>query len=79
MIEALACGVPVAAYPVTGPIDIVTQETGAMGEDLTAAIAEALSKDRATCAAYGRGFTWEASAAQFLNALIPLDEEERAA
>ncbi|MCW3845883.1 glycosyltransferase family 1 protein [Sphingomonas sp. LB-2] len=79
MIEALACGVPVAAYPVTGPIDIVTPETGAMDEDLTVAIGEALKKNRAACAAYGRTFTWEASARQFLNALVPLDEEEVAA
>ncbi|NWN13395.1 glycosyltransferase family 1 protein, partial [Escherichia coli] len=38
MIEALACGVPVAGYPVTGPIDVLTPETGAMDVDLTKAI-----------------------------------------
>jgi 1,2-diacylglycerol 3-alpha-glucosyltransferase/glucuronosyltransferase len=70
MIEALACGVPVAGYPVTGPIDIITPETGAFDEDLDKAIAAALIKDRAACAAYGRSFTWEASAAQFLDALV---------
>jgi glycosyltransferase involved in cell wall biosynthesis len=79
MIEALACGVPVAAYPVTGPIDIVTDRTGAMDEDLTLAIAEALTKDRAACAAYGRTFTWTASASQFLHALVPLGEDKAAA
>ena len=72
MIEALACGTPVAAYPVTGPIDVLTAETGGMGEDLDAAIATALSRDRAACAAYGRTFTWEASARQFHQALVPL-------
>ncbi|RYE02051.1 MAG: glycosyltransferase family 1 protein [Sphingomonadales bacterium] len=72
MIEALACGVPVAGYPVTGPIDIVTPETGALSEDLGTAIAEALTRDRAACAAYGRTFTWEASAAQFFAGLCPL-------
>ena len=72
MIEALACGVPVAAYPVTGPIDVITPETGALSEDLDAAIAEALTRDRAACAAYGRSFTWEASAAQFFEGLCPL-------
>jgi glycosyltransferase involved in cell wall biosynthesis len=72
MIEALACGTPVAAFPVPGPVDIVTEETGAMSEDLTLAIAQALTRDRAKCAAYGRSFTWEASAAQFLDALVPL-------
>jgi glycosyltransferase involved in cell wall biosynthesis len=79
MIEALACGTPVAAYPVTGPVDILTPETGAMAEDLDAAIAQALTRDRDACAAYGRSFTWEASAAQFLAALVPIIEEARAA
>lgn len=79
MIEALACGVPVAAYPVTGPIDVVTPETGAMDVDLTKAIGEALTRDRATCAAYGASFTWEASARQFLHALIPIGEDLEAA
>lgn len=79
MIEALACGTPVAAYPVTGPVDILTPETGAMADDLDVAIADALTRDRADCAAYGRSFTWEASAAQFLAALVPIIEEARAA
>ena len=79
MIEALACGTPVAAYPVTGPVDILTPETGAMDEDLDVAIAMALTRDRAACADYGRSFTWEASAHQFLMALVPIIEEARAA
>ena len=74
MIEAMACGVPVAAYPVTGPIDVLTPEVGAMADDLTTAIAQALTKDSETCAAYGRTFTWEASAQQFLHALVHIDE-----
>ena len=79
MIEALACGVPVAAYPVTGPVDVLTPETGAMDADLTKAIEAALTRDRAACAAYGRSFTWEASARQFLNALYPMDGHQAAA
>lgn len=70
MIEALACGTPVAAYPVSGPVDIITPETGAMDENLESAIAQALTRDRAACAAYGQGFTWDASARQFLSALV---------
>lgn len=76
MIEALACGTPVAAYPVTGPIDVLTERTGAMDEDLETAIARALTLNRAECAAYGSGFTWEASARQFLDALAPAFERE---
>jgi glycosyltransferase involved in cell wall biosynthesis len=69
MIEALACGTPVAAYPVTGPVDILTPDCGAMADDLDAAIAQALTLDREACLAHGRRFTWEASARQFLEAL----------
>lgn len=79
MIEALACGTPVAAYPVTGPIDIVTPAVGALDEDLNAAIIRAIACDRQECAEYGRSFTWEASAAQFLCALVPVGGAVRAA
>jgi glycosyltransferase involved in cell wall biosynthesis len=71
MIEALACGTPVAAYPVTGPVDVLTDEVAAMDEDLAAAVAAALGKDRAACARYGGGFSWQASAREFLDALVP--------
>lgn len=79
MIEALACGTPVAAYPVTGPVDVLTPETGAMAERIEDAIAAALRLDRAACAAYGAGFTWAASARQFLDGLFPLPPLARAA
>jgi glycosyltransferase involved in cell wall biosynthesis len=72
MVEALACGTPVAAFPVSGPADILTDEVGAMSGDLRQAIAAALSCDRSACAAYGRGFSWRRSAEQFLEALAPL-------
>ena len=61
-----------AAYPVQGPIDIVTPETGCLDQDLEAAIAGALGKDRAACAAYGRSFSWERAATEFRGALVPL-------
>jgi glycosyltransferase involved in cell wall biosynthesis len=70
MIEALASGTPVAAFPVSGPIDIVTPATGALDEDLDAAIAAALTRNRADCAFYGRTYTWAASATQFVSALV---------
>ncbi|MGY2499242.1 glycosyltransferase, partial [Klebsiella pneumoniae] len=38
MIEALACGVPVAAYPVTGPVDVLRPDVGVMDDDLDKAI-----------------------------------------
>jgi len=79
MIEALACGTPVAAYPVTGPVDVLTPATGAMAADLDDAIARALTRERADCAAYGADFTWEASARQFLDALVPAGAQLRRA
>jgi glycosyltransferase involved in cell wall biosynthesis len=71
MIEALACGTPVAAYPVPGPLDVLTPASGAMAQRLEDAIAAALRLDRADCLAHGRSFTWQASADQFLAALEP--------
>jgi len=76
MIEAMACGVPVAAYPVTGPVDVLNPAVGAMDDDLDVAIAKALTLDRADCAAYGQSFTWAASARQFLGALVPVNHPE---
>jgi glycosyltransferase involved in cell wall biosynthesis len=76
MIEALACGTPVAAYPVTGPVDVLTPETGAMHDDLDQAIAGALTRDRAACRTYGQDFTWAKSAYQFLHALVPVGGDE---
>lgn len=73
MIEAAACGTPVAAYPVSGPVDVLTPATGAMADRLEDAIAAALTLHRAVCAARARAFTWEASARQFLDALIRID------
>ena len=72
MIEALACGTPVAAYPVSGPLDVLTPGAGAMHVDLDQAIAGALRLNRADCLAAGRSFTWDASTRQFLNALVPI-------
>lgn len=72
MIEALACGTPVAAYPVPGPLDVLQPESGAMAERIENAIGEALTFDRADCLAAGRAFSWEASADQFFSGLAPI-------
>lgn len=72
MIEAMACGTPVAAYPVSGPLDVLAPQTGVMDEALEPAIAAALRLDRAECVAAGRSFTWEASTRQFLSAIVPI-------
>ncbi len=71
IVEALASGTPVAAFPVTGPRDIVTAASGALDEDLDRAIAAALALDRAAAAAHGARYSWAASADEFLAALEP--------
>ena len=76
MIEALACGTPVAAFPVPGPLDIVTEAVGALSDDLARAIDAARFCDRAACAAYGASYSWEAATQQFLAGLVPLEEDE---
>jgi len=66
MLEAMACGVPVAAYPVTGPRDVVREGVcGAVDDDLDAAVARALTVSRATVLAYAQGFTWERTGQMF--------------
>ncbi|HJQ17085.1 MAG TPA: glycosyltransferase family 1 protein [Allosphingosinicella sp.] len=73
MIEALACGTPVAAFPVAGPIDVLDAKAGCMDEDLDAAIAGALRRDRSDCTEHARRFTWEQSAREFVEALAPVN------
>lgn len=73
IIEALACGTPVAAYPVTGPVDILTPESGAMDDDLGLAIQHALALDPADCIALGAQYSWDASASQFFDGLVLQD------
>ena len=75
IIEALACGTPVAAFPVAGPRDIVTDKVGALSDDLDRAIAAALFCDRADCAALGARYSWESATDQFLAGLAALDSE----
>lgn len=70
LLEALASGLPVAAYPVPGPLDIVGKRgVGAIDEDLRAAALAALAIPREGCRAHALNFTWRASATQFLGHL----------
>ena len=72
LIEALACGVPVAAYPVVGPIDIITEPgTGALDNDLRRAVEHALATgDPDACVRHARTFTWERSTDQLVNNFV---------
>jgi glycosyltransferase involved in cell wall biosynthesis len=73
ILEALASGVPVAAYPAPGPVDILTHpKAGALDTDLGRAIATALREgEPESCRALAREYTWEAASRQFLNHLVP--------
>ena len=74
MLEALACGTPVAAYPVTGPLDVIggADRVGALDEDLRRAALAALGADRSACRTYAEQFTWSACAKLFRDNLVPL-------
>ena len=67
MIEALASGTPVAAFPVAAPLDVIgASGAGALNDDLRAACLAALDIPRGRARAHALGFTWAAAARQFL-------------
>jgi glycosyltransferase involved in cell wall biosynthesis len=66
-LEALASGVPVAAFPVTGPKDVIANNPiGALNEDLRLACLDALKMSRQACRDYALAHSWENSARQFV-------------
>ncbi|MEA4838940.1 MAG: glycosyltransferase family 1 protein [Rhodospirillaceae bacterium] len=70
LLEALASGTPVAAYPVPGPIDVIgSSPVGVLDDDLARAGRAALGLDREACRAHALSFSWAASAGQFLDNL----------
>jgi glycosyltransferase involved in cell wall biosynthesis len=73
-LEAMACGVPVAAYPVTGPIDVVENGiTGALDDDLGKAAARALSVDPRACRDRALRSGWDVCSREFEGNLAPCD------
>jgi glycosyltransferase involved in cell wall biosynthesis len=73
LLEAMACGTPVAAYPVTGPIDVLGDSpAGAMNDDLRTACLEALKIPREVARAHAERFSWRASTEQFARHLKPV-------
>jgi glycosyltransferase involved in cell wall biosynthesis len=73
MLEAMACGVPVAAFPVTGPVDVVVQGiTGILDSDLRRAAIDALDLSGARCREAAMQHTWQAATRQFSENLVPV-------
>jgi glycosyltransferase involved in cell wall biosynthesis len=74
LLEALASGTPVAAFPVPGPLDVVgNTDVGILDADLRRATLAALDIPRARCRVFAEGLSWRASAAQFLGNLVQVD------
>jgi len=74
LLEAMACGCPVAAYPVTGPVDVIgTSPAGALDEDLRTACLRALEIPRSVARRHAERFSWEACTRQFLAHLHPFN------
>jgi glycosyltransferase involved in cell wall biosynthesis len=73
LLEALASGVPVAAFPVTGPRDVLGgAEVGVLSEDLREACVQALAIPRQDCVTFAARHSWEASARAFISHMVLL-------
>jgi glycosyltransferase involved in cell wall biosynthesis len=71
LLEALACGVPVAAFPVAGPRDVIGDAPVAvLGADLRSACLQALTLSREACRSFALARGWDASARTFLNNVL---------
>ena len=72
-VEALACGTPVAAFPVTGPKDVIADHPiGALDMDLRSACLRALTVSRGACRNFALERSWENSARQFIGNVTAL-------
>jgi hypothetical protein len=73
LLEALASGTPVAAFPVTGPVDVVgSAPVGGLSDDLAQAVRTALTCSRDLCRSFAEPFSWAQAERIFMDALVPL-------
>jgi glycosyltransferase involved in cell wall biosynthesis len=78
LLEALSSGLPIAGYPVTGPLDVVgTAPVGALDRDLGAAVRRALTLSRADCRNHALRYSWQESAREFISNIRSCMPDER--
>lgn len=79
LLEALACGTPIAAYPVTGPIDVLeNSDAGVLDNNLAHACKKALFISREVARAHAEKFSWRICTEQFFSYLCPIEKEQNA-
>lgn len=75
MLEALACGTPIAAFPVQGPVDVVGgSDVAVLDDDLRKAALQALRIDRDRCSSHAERFGWDIATAQFIAHQVPVSQ-----
>jgi len=77
LLEALASGVPVAAYPVAGPLDVIGDApVGCLDNDLATAVRKAISASPEACRAHAELYSWDACVRQFLTNVRPFNADD---
>ena len=77
MLEAMACGVPVAAFPIHGPLDVVGDSAaGVLDDNLATAINKAVGIEAQICRNRALEFSWDQSVQEFCHNLVPIDLRE---
>ena len=75
LLEALACGLPVAAYPVTGPVDVIgNSDAGCLDDDLKKAVESALKLSSQNARRHAERFSWQSATSIFYQHLVPVNK-----
>jgi glycosyltransferase involved in cell wall biosynthesis len=78
LLESMACGVPVAAYPVSGPKDIIENGiNGWVDDDLAYAVKKALTISPQKCRSSAEKYSWTNATKQFASNLVPVNNDRK--